>query len=210
MSSQLDLLKFDFDGPFNKQEELVSLAWDVYLAICHKRELTPITRARFEELRGASVIEILKSHQIKPKQLLGYEKDARRFFSERVDSLSPAEGLGDVLERLKTELGLQLEIVTSNSREAVKYFLRKYGFTDYFSQIYAGCGILSKTLHLVSVNGPSGYVCDTRWDIGMAKLAGNLTMAVTYGLGKNLREANPTYLVSNPQEIFEHASCLCS
>jgi phosphoglycolate phosphatase len=174
------------------------------------RRVEPHEQDRFRDLHG---IELLRELRLPPWKLPRMVSDMRRRMAEHVGKLSLFPGVSDMLHRLSAA-GVQLAIVSSNSRENVEHVLE----ADNARLItWYGCGVsilgktsrLNQALRKCSVSAAQAiYIGDEVRDAEAAAKAGISFGAVTWGhhRAEVLRAQNPTHVFTRVEEI---ASQLC-
>lgn len=104
-----------------------------------------------------------------------------------------------------------LGIITSNSEENVKIFLKNNNLTKHFNLIHSNLSLFGKDKSIKKVmksrkmkRGNIIYIGDESRDVNAGKKAGIKTVAVTWGYEAEsvLKKAKPTYIVTKPQELL--------
>jgi phosphoglycolate phosphatase len=106
--------------------------------------------------------------------------------------------------------GCQLFVISSNSEENVKRFLKRHDLLKYFSDVQGSAGLLNKSRGikrlLKKINAKPDrtyYIGDEARDIEAARKAGVHSIAVSWGYNniKVLAEHKPNVMVFDPAEI---------
>jgi phosphoglycolate phosphatase-like HAD superfamily hydrolase len=119
-------------------------------------------------------------------------------------------GIKEVVWELKN-LGFQLGIITSNSRDNVLEALEINGLQDTFTFIYSGSTfgkhkVINRWLKREHINPEEVvYVGDEIRDIDAARKTGIKIIAVSWGFNSQeaLAAHHPDYLIERPQELIE-------
>jgi HAD superfamily hydrolase (TIGR01549 family) len=137
-------------------------------------------------------------------------EEIRQRLADRAEEVKPVKGMEEVLKLLKHR-GYRMLIVTSNRKENVEKFIKKFSL-NYFIDIYPEAGLHGKEQLLSKLMGDYGvsgsdvvYIGDETRDITAGKACGCQTIAVTWGLnGKEAFEAkNPDWLVNETLEMLK-------
>jgi phosphoglycolate phosphatase-like HAD superfamily hydrolase len=138
-------------------------------------------------------------------------RKVREYLHQEILNLKTIPGIQDALVQLKHE-GYCLGILTSNSEENVKLFLKKHGLQYLFTFIYSETSLFSKDKSirkLMKKNNLSSeeiiYVGDETRDIEASKKIHIKVIAVTWGFnsGEVLAQHNPDFLIQQPSELIE-------
>jgi HAD superfamily hydrolase (TIGR01549 family) len=160
------------------------------------------------ELQCKSAREVMKILGISMWQLPRVAYKAKRRIRERIDTLEPISGVAQLIRGLN-EAGLQLGILTSNSEENVRYFLKK-NHLDVFDFIYADSSIFGKASVLKKVlkemkldRNQVLYIGDETRDIEAAKSSRVKVASVSWGFNskKALLSKNPDFFIEQPHEL---------
>lgn len=162
---------------------------------------------RFRDLHGAALLRELGLPLWKLPQVMS---DMRQRMAAHKGKFSLFPGISDALHRL-TAAGIQLAIVSSNSRENVE---RVLGAENASLIAHFACGVsllgkaakLRQTLRQCSVQPASAiYIGDEIRDAEAAAKAGMAFGAVTWGQHREemLRTQHPTQIFTSVQEIAD-------
>jgi phosphoglycolate phosphatase len=199
---------FDFDGTIADTIEEARL---IVNRLAPDYGFAPVSREMAESLRGGGVREAIDRLGIRPRQLPGLHVAVRRHLRARMAEVKPFPGIGPALRAL-TGGGLQLGILSSNSRENVEAFLGNAGLRQFFTFVAGGSSLFGKARHLrrllaEELDGtPSSdvvYVGDETRDITAARKVGLRCAAVTWGANTEsfLASARPDYLFHTPADL---------
>lgn len=169
------------------------------------RRVEPMEYERVRDLHGAALLRELGLPLWKLPRVVS---DMRRRMAEHTGKLSLFPGIGDVLHRLAA-VGIQLAIVSSNSRENVG---RVLGSDNARLVAHFACGVsmfgkaakLRQALRQCSVQPPQAiYIGDEIRDAEAATKAGIAFGAVTWGQhgAEILCTQKPAQIFTTVQEI---------
>lgn len=205
MKNNLTLI-FDFDGTI---AETLPFFIDVFNKSALKSGFKKIEAEEIEKLRGKEAKEIIKFFKIPLIKIPSLLKNIRSILAQEIENLKPAEGIKKVLLQLKKK-GFAMGILTSNSEENVRKFLRKNNL-DLFDFIYSDSSIWRKDkmikllakkrkLNLTDVV----YLGDETRDIASAKKAGVRIIAVSWGFNNAdiLKKYQPDFLIEKPDDLI--------
>jgi phosphoglycolate phosphatase len=171
------------------------------------RRVEPHEYERFRNLHGAA---LLRELGLPLRKLPRVASDLRRRMAEHTGKLSLFPGISDVLQRLAA-VGMQLAIVSSNSRENVE---RVLGADNTRLVAHFACGVsmfgkaakLRQTLERCSVQPPQAiYIGDEVRDAEAAVKAGIAFGAVTWGMHRAeiLCRKEPAEIFTTVREIAD-------
>lgn len=196
---------FDFDG---------TLADSFSLALEIAYELTGIahlSEAAVAQLRTMPLMKAVKELHIPITRLPGLILHGRQKMSERIHEVRPFAGIPEALHTLHAG-GYHMLVISSNSEQNVRAFLRANDLEKYFDGVYGGVGIFDKAAALRKVlrrnrlqPAACYYVGDESRDADAANRVGVRSVAVTWGYqaASALREHRPFALVDRPVELLE-------
>jgi phosphoglycolate phosphatase len=167
-----------------------------------------VDRSEVPELQKKSVKEVMKILGISIVQLPRIAYKAKKRIRAHVGSLDPVSGIAEVLQVLKNQ-GLRLGILTSNSEENVREFLKLHQL-EFFEFVYADSSVfgkasvlkrLLKELQLTSKQVM--YIGDETRDIQAARSLAVQVISVAWGYNARvaLEAENPDYLIDDPHEL---------
>lgn len=211
--SKVQAIYFDFDGTIaDTLHEFVKIV--NRLAEEFGYPLT--TPEKLERLRELSSKDILKVSDIPLWQVPFLIRRIKKELNREIQYLSPIFGVKTTIKQLKAQ-GIQVGILTSNSRSNVMKFLQENGMDNLFDRIYAGSSILGKDKVLRRILRTETlqpeeliYVGDETRDIDAARKSGVYAIAVGWGFNSSraLAAHHPDYLVDEPWELIEVLECL--
>lgn len=197
---------FDFDGT-------LADTWSVIIAILkeHQEEwgLPELTNEVIADFRGKSMIELLKKYNVVLIKLPFVIPKARKELNKRIDSVKLFPGIKDMLGNLRKK-DIRLGILTTNSEENVKAFLKKNGI-ELFDFIESEISIFGKDKALLKVlesrkipKNEVVYVGDEIRDIEASRDAGLQVISVTWGFNTKeiLKKNDPDYLIDEPRQLL--------
>lgn len=198
-------LIFDFDGTIAD-----TLSAIVRLVNEHAKELNikPLAETDIDELRGMSNLDIIKKYKVPLLKIPYLVLRAQKELHQRIDEMSLFPGVKELVLDLKRR-GVRLGILTSNSLENVKKFLKAQDL-DVFDFIHAEQNFFGKNwalLHLLKKFNLKKeeviYVGDEVRDIEACQKVNIAVIAVSWGFHRRklLQDKLPTYLVDSPDEI---------
>ena len=204
-------LIFDFDGTL---ADSLSLVLGIANEILQEMKHRPITDEDVEKMRKMTIPQGFKYLGIPVYKLPQLVVKSRQKMKENINQLLPIAGVVPVLEKLKAS-GVQMGIVTSNSTENVRYFLKRHKIDGLFSFVDAGSNPFSKSRRIKSTIAKNGlspdqcyYIGDEIRDIEAAKSLGVEVIAVGWGINHptSLKQHNPDYFVTKPEQLLEFAT----
>lgn len=194
---------FDFDGT-------VADTLPHVVTIGQKMLGITVDPDEIEDLRNATIPQIVKRFKIPLYKIPGLVINARKMFKEHIHEVEPIKGLPEVIKQLNAE-GYELLIISSNSASNIQKFLQQHNLRQYFKSIYGNVGLFSKVQAIKKVmkkqriaTDDCVYIGDEIRDIEAAHKVGIPIISTTKGLNgeKILREHNPDFLAKNPREIL--------
>jgi phosphoglycolate phosphatase len=202
------IIIFDFDGTLaDTLDALVLISNRLALEFGYP----PTTPEELPKLRNLSSREILRQSGVSLFKMPFLLRKVREYLHQEILNLKTIPGIQDALVQLKHE-GYCLGILTSNSEENVKLFLKKHGLQYLFTFIYSETSLFSKDKSirkLMKKNNLSSeeiiYVGDETRDIEASKKIHIKVIAVTWGFnsGEVLAQHNPDFLIQQPSELIE-------
>ncbi len=196
---------FDFDGTIADTLEY----FQDYLV--KEAQLPPLSQVERRDLHGMTLVQLAR-HLGHPRwRLARLYLQAPRELHPHIGQYRPFEGMIDVINKLHGE-GHELFIVSSNSRDNIRDFLRNNGVENYFVDIKARVFLYNKRLALRRLLKkhhlqPSHCICigDEVRDVVGAKATKLRIIAVDWGFAKTaeLRAARPSEVVSTPLQLLQ-------
>jgi phosphoglycolate phosphatase len=197
---------FDFDGT-------IADTFPVIVRIFYHltKRTDPFTYDEEERLRSLSLLSVAAELRIPLWRVPFLLVRGRRMMRQHMRQIEPVKGVPKTIKALH-ERGHNLMVISSNSSENIREFLRLHELDDrIFSNIYGGIGLWSKGRSLQRLARRSAfdvqhtwYVGDETRDIVAAKAAGVKSAAVAWGYNSvaALKEQQPDAIVSEPQDLL--------
>lgn len=163
------------------------------------------------QIRNMSSRDIVRKSGISLFQIPFLLRRIKLDLSNDIQQIKPIGGIKEALTKL-TNQGVELGILTSNSEENVRVFLKKHEMQDLFSFIYAEPTLFSKHKilnQLIKKNNfiPEEviYVGDETRDIEASKKIPIKVIAVSWGFNSEaaLAKHNPDFLIHQPSELID-------
>ncbi|MDJ0776085.1 MAG: HAD-IA family hydrolase [Mastigocoleus sp. MO_167.B18] len=199
---------FDFDGTIaDTVEALVVIANRLALEFGYPQ----ITPEELALLRNLTSREIIKYSGISVFKIPFLVKKVKGELKRKIPDLKPISGIQESLLVLK-EKDYRLGIITSNSEENVKEFLKINDLESIFEFIYSGVTIFGKTTIINNVlrqkqikSSEAIYVGDETRDVEASQKANIKVIAVTWGFNNAevLAKQNPDFLIHHPRELLD-------
>lgn len=204
---------FDFDGT-------IADSFDAVLQITNRlaREFgyAPASPEEIKRYQNLNSREILRQSQIPFYQLPFLLRRLKQEMRQDIDTLKPIGGIREALLTIKAQ-GHTLGIVTSNTEENVRRFLRSHQLDPIFDFLHSGVTLFGKgrtiqrLLRQNHLNPDSVvYVGDETRDIEAARAIKIRVIAVGWGFNSALAlsEAQPDDLVLCPQDLVQAIAAL--
>ena len=198
---------FDFDGTL---ADTIDILLSITNRLSAEFGFKSATKEELAQLSNLTSWQILRYSGISLFKLPLLIRKLRAELRSEIPTVQLFAGIKEVLQELKN-LGFQLGIITSNSRENVLVSLETNGLQGTFTFIYSGSTfgkhkVINRWLKREHINPEEVvYVGDEIRDIDAARKTGIKVIAV--GWGFNSREAlaahNPDFLIERPQELIE-------
>ncbi len=197
---------FDFDGTI---ADSFWLTMRNFSQVLEKVGFGGVSDEVLEELRGLRIEERMAKFGVLPAEMEKVAGVNKKEMLKKFFKVKPFEGVKEVVEKL-AESGLGVGMITSNLRQSVDIFIKKYDF-DLFDYIYCSNGLFDKKEVIERLLKEKSilkaemiYVGDEVRDVGGAKGAGVATIAVSWGYDSRgiLKASEPDYLLDKPGEII--------
>lgn len=205
-------LIFDFDGTLVDSFDaaikvLNSLAQDFNF-----KQLGAVQKQDVKAIEAKALLKILGIPMYKVPFIV---RQAKRLMQREMVYLKPFPGIPEVLQSLHTS-GFCLGIVTSNSEENVRAWLKQHDILTYFHFIHSAPQYFGKERVLLKSikkyqldKNTVCYIGDETRDIEAAKRSGIASLAVTWGFNCEdiMQKYQPQYVARVPQDIvtiFSH------
>lgn len=196
---------FDFDGTIGDSFELML---DIAEHIAHVPR--PSDRL-IEHYKQMPLPKIIKELHIPITKLPRIILQGRKKMAERMGEVKPFEGMPEVLQALHDHPDYQLLLMSSNSADNVRAFLRANDLEAYFDSVEGGVAVfnkasaLKKTMRRHHLDAKDCYyVGDEVRDVVAASKAGIEPVSVSWGFQgrKALADMHPFALVDKPAELL--------
>jgi phosphoglycolate phosphatase len=198
---------FDFDGTIaaTVQEGVV-----IFNGLAQKYGFAEITPENADELRAKSPRAVMKELGIPMLKVPTVVRSLRNGIRSVIPGVQCVEGVRVAILALR-EGGYRLGIVTSNSIENVRQFLKNNDM-EIFDYLQAGAGVFSKASSIKKLmvreslkKDETIFVGDEIRDIEAARKNGMKVVAVTWGINsrEGLAGAEPNFIVDTAEELME-------
>ena len=196
---------FDFDGTVADSFTESLLA---YNRVAPRLRLRSVKEVEIPGLRRMSAGKLMQALGVPMWKLPRLMIAVRADLHEHFHSVMPVPGIAEAIRTLH-EAGCHLAIVTSNSEENVRSFLRRHGIEG-FETIVAGTSIFGKATRLRRLikaaraeRATSVYIGDTVPDVLAAREAGTVAVAVAWGFSDRapLEAEAPDALVDSASDL---------
>jgi len=205
--NKIKYVVFDFDGTIADTLPLIKQYADEL-----GKRYSKIINVKEVQNKGIDVFikEILESGFPKWKIPLVIHEMKKRMKEKMRKDVKPFPGMFDILKKLKEKYSLG--IVSSNSKENIEGFLKKYKMDKFFSFIHSDSSLFGKHLVLKKMCEKYNlltdeviYVGDENRDILAAKKIKIRIISVSWGFNseKLLKSLNPNYFVKKPEQILK-------
>lgn len=211
---QYKVVVFDFDGT-------IADTFPVIVDIFHmlSRRKVPLNEAEEKLLRGVAL------RQVKGRAMLRHAREinvsywripflfiiSRELLKGRMHQVKPMPGMHHAIKILH-EKGFKLYIMSANSENNIRKFLKHEHLNSYFADVYGDVRVGSKAGRLqdmitADLAHPKDTICvgDEGRDIAAAKQAGLKNIAVCWGYNseKQLKDEHPTHVVKNVSQLLK-------
>ncbi|MEM9280286.1 MAG: HAD-IA family hydrolase [Verrucomicrobiota bacterium] len=204
------LLIFDFDGTL---ANTIETGVEIYNEIAGDYELPVVSVEDVKRLKKLNTRALLDHLGISRLMAVKLGAHVRRLLHERMDQVELISGIRDAVIDL-SGAGYRLGILSSNSADNVRIFLRRCELLDCFSFIEAGVSLFGKSQRILNVLRKEKidqdwvmYVGDETRDMEAARKSSVAGLAVCWGV--NGREAmeteDPDYCIDSPSELIAAA-----
>jgi len=198
---------FDFDGTIaDSLHVVIDVANDI-----GGRIGLHVDPDQVDDYRKMSSLQVVRHFKLPVWRLPKLMKQGMREFEQRIPSIDTFPGLPEALAALQ-QRGDKLFMLTSNSDENVREFLRLRKLDGYFTGIYTDSSLFGKASHLKRIVREQGlvkhdtvYVGDETRDIQAARRATLKVVSVAWGFNHEsiLKKYRPTYLIHKPAELLK-------
>jgi len=199
------MILFDFDGTIG---DTFAAGFQILNRLADEFGFRQLSESDLPLVRDMRTRQLLKFLDVPTTRLA---KIARRGAEELrlcIDEIQPLPGLPDLVRSLQRR-GFRLAIVTSNSEENVRAFLRNHDL-DIFEVVRSCPKLMGKARAIRAVRKGAGYkrhqvlfIGDETRDIEACQKAGIRIAAVTWGYNSPavLKSLKPDYFVTTPAEL---------
>ena len=204
--SSAKLLLFDLDGTLVDSQELMRQKYNI---LARRRGFKFLSEADITILRDLSARDILKYLGVPFYAIPWFAKEMRKLVKKEMVELPLFPNWLSVLGRLVAE-GYTLHIVTTNSEETVREFLREKQM-PFFKDVHSVSRLGGKTKLFNKIRRANNlqkneiiYIGDEVRDVEEARDAGIISVAVVWGYNsaKALQSARPDFLINQPEELI--------
>jgi len=201
------LLIFDFDGTL---ANTIETGIGIFNELAEGYGLRRVTADEVRELRKLNTRALLDHLGISRLMAMKLGAHIRKVLHQRMDEVEMFSGMREALVDLHSH-GCDLAILSSNSSDNVRVFLKRFDLLDRFGFIEAGVSLfgkpqrISNALRRVRIDPSLAiYVGDETRDMEAARLSKVSGLAVCWGA--NGREAmeteGPIYCIEHPDELI--------
>lgn len=194
---------FDFDGT-------IADSLPVILHLFYKwSDREPFSASELETLRNMTAKDVLKSIGVPLWRAPGLLARGRKDFTKHIEEIPIFKGIPEVIADLHHS-GHKLYLMSSNSHHNVQKYLKLHKIDQYFYDISGSTGLFNKSAAMNKIikhhrikKADCYSIGDESRDVDAAKKSGINSIAVTWGYNgeKILKEHQPDFLVSKPQQI---------
>lgn len=206
------LLLFDFDGTI---ADTFQCGLEILNGMAAEFGYRRLEGADVPHARDMRTRELMVFLGIPATRLPKISKRGKEELNKKMDQIRPFEGMVDVVRALHAE-GFQLGILTSNSKDNVAAFLKKFDlelfdFVHTSSKLAGKARVIRRILKAHKLKpGQVLLVGDEVRDIEAAQETGIHMAAVTWGYNsrKSLCALGPDHLIESPQELLAQACAI--
>jgi phosphoglycolate phosphatase len=201
-----DYLILDFDGTI---ADTLELALDVYNRIAPEYNFLPAGEEERNLFRTKRPQDLLKSYGISKLKLLTLTLRIRKEMGRHIPDMKLFDGMNAAMREIRNR-GYRIGILTSNSVENVRMFLKINNLADLIDFIYTGRSLFGKekTIRKMLIHeqidpGRIVYAGDETRDIEACRTAGIPVIAVSWGLNQRelLVSLSPDMIADTPSEL---------
>ena len=168
-----------------------------------------VDEASLAALRDRDVRQLIREAGVPAHKLLSLIRALQAGLHAEIPAMNPPPGLEPALSALRVA-GINLGLVTSNSRDNIDLFLQRHRWQGWFDYIETGSSLFGKSRLIRRVLDRArlppervAYVGDEERDVQAARRAGVLAVAVAWGFHQSSRLAacQPDHLIDAPQQL---------
>ncbi len=199
---------FDFDGTLVDSSAVVEKLFQYFKGKYVKNNLD---KEKFNKIKTLPLMQKFKEMEVPLYKLPAIFLEAKKIYSSHIGEIRIIEGIPELLSKLE-KLGLELNILSSNSVRNISYFL-KIKHINYFSGIYSASNMLKKDEAILKIIRKKKlarenilYIGDETNDIAACKKIKVKIAAVTWGFDSidSLKSYGPDCICYTPVEIYEY------
>jgi phosphoglycolate phosphatase len=196
---------FDFDGTI---AATVQEGVAIFNGLAQKYGFLEITPENAEALRAKGPRAVMKELGIPMLKVPTVVRSLRNGIRNVIPGVQCVDGVRVAILALR-EGGYRLGIVTSNSIENVRRFLKNNDM-EFFDYLQAGAGVFSKASSIKKLMAHEGlkkdetvFVGDEIRDVEASRKNGMKVVAVTWGINsrEGLAAAKPNFIVDTAEEL---------
>lgn len=199
------LALFDFDGTL---ADTLQAGVEIFNTLSDEFGFLPIPPGGLPAARAMSARQLMKAHGISIASVPKIAARGLKLLRARMDTIDPFPGIPEALAGLR-DLGLEVALLTSNSKENVEVFLRRhslppFSFISPSSRLFGKAHDLQKILRKRRLKPRDVvYIGDECRDLEAAREVGIRCIGVTWGFNtpEALAEFHPAALLHAPQDI---------
>ena len=203
-----DLVLFDFDGTI---ADTFSQTVEIVNRLAEKYGFRRIEEENIPSAREMNVWELMRFLHIPGHRIPTLLRKGRRQLNRSIDNVMLCDGMGELLARLNAA-GVEMGIVTSNSRRNVLSFLRSHeiegvSFVRSSSRILGKAREIRKVIRRKDLNPERVvYVGDETRDVDAAHESGIRVIAVGWGYNSvdALKARDPDYIADSPNALGDY------
>jgi phosphoglycolate phosphatase len=198
---------FDFDGTLG---DTFLQGFEILNILAGEFGFRPLPHGDLQYARDLSTSGLMKHLGISRMKLHKISKRGTEEIGKRIDSVQSFEGVPEMVRQLHTA-GFRLGVLTSNSEENVRAFLKKhqlelFDFIESSSKLLGKSSVLRKLMKKRQLQPREILMIgDEIRDIEAAQETGVHIAAVTWGYNSRsaLEEAAPDYLFESPAQVLD-------
>lgn len=198
---------FDFDGTIADTEDV---NFDIFQQLASKHNIRKIDKEEIPFLKKMSASQVMKDLNVKAYRLPLMLRQGKKILKENIVNINFCkDNTVEVIKELKNQ-GLVVGIITTNSKQNVKKFL-KYHDAEVFDIVLSASmfGKESKFRKIMKKNKLTSrdilYVGDEIRDIFSAHKCNIDIASVSWGYNdkESLLENNPNYLIDEIEDLLD-------
>ncbi len=203
---QTKLILFDFDGTI---ADTMDAGIEITNRLAEKLNLNKLDLNKIEYYKTLTPKQFLREMKVPLFKIPALAKIYHQEFNKVIANLNPFEGIEYVIQELSKHY--KLGILSSNSVENIKIFLKRHKLYDFFEFIYSQPNLFGKSANIKKImrqhklkKSQIIYVGDEVRDIEAAHKAHIPVIAVSWGLNSRelLQKNKPDFLAEKPQDIL--------